>query len=271
VEFGEKEPKHYEAPELSVILLDPKLRWINARFEKGTELVRQPTIADSIQAIFELLYPLFGLALRSKVALPSVSEGTATEEAGEEGQEGSVRNDEELIREIEEALDGMGSGTPPDRANVPGKRGGHFVRTPTLPLKCAKRSIACSDGKTRVCYLGEGHSEDEVNSNLATFDELRAILDRIEHSLGLESSSLLQIVVTNPLTDARYLKEDGKENSCVLANLLRYDKNRQPYFWLITVCREIAYILTGRLGYRHQIRFRELLMKALPTYSTGAG
>ena len=266
-EFGDKEPKHYEASELSVALLDPKLKWINAQFERGDETVREPEIADRIQLIFERLYPLFGLALRSKVALPLVPEGAA-EEPEEEGPESAVKTDVELIREIEEALKGIGSGTPPDRANVPGKRGGHFVRTPTLPLNCVKRSIVCSDGKTRVCYLGEGYSEDEVNSNIALFDELRTILDRIEHSLGFEGSSLLQIVVTNPLTDARYLKEGGKENSCVLANLLRYEKNKQPYFWLITICREIAYILAGRLGYRHQIRLRELLMKALPTYGT---
>ena len=59
----------------------------------------------------------------------------------------------------------------------------------------------------------------------------------------------MQIAVTNPRTDARYLMEKGdKKNACIIVNLLRYEKNRSHYFWLIAISREIAYILAPSLN-----------------------
>lgn len=70
--------------------------------------------------------------------------------------------------------------------------------------------------------------------------------------------------VTNPRTDARYLMEKGdKKNACIIVNLLRYEKNRSHYFWLIAISREIAYIFAKRLSYHHQNVMRKVLMQGL--------
>jgi hypothetical protein len=136
-----------------------------------------------------------------------------------------------------------------------------------LPLDAKLLQQKCSDGRIRTYYLDSGYTAKELETRFHDFDAFRGALNKIAQAFG-KKGPFLQIVVTNPRTDARYLMERGDmQNTCIIVNLLRYEKNKSNYFWLISISREIAYIFAKRLGYHHQNVMREMLMSGLARFT----
>jgi len=270
--FDREEPQRYEARELRSYLLDPELDWFNARFDRNDPAVNTGEFADRVADVFTQLYNVYALARGYETVLVEGRPPTPRRLPLEHDDgEADVETDEELGKRIEAILSTLGTGKPPPSAKVPGSKDTYKVKRTVLPINPKLVEKKFYDGKVRSYYLDAGKNEEEVEGRIESFDSLRATLNRIALALRVDSS-FLQILVTNPKTDARYLSVKGdKKATFLLVNLLRFEKDNSEYFWLVTIAREIAYIFARRLNYYHQKIMRNLLASSIPRLSSATG
>lgn len=86
--------------------------------------------------------------------------------------------------------------------------------------------------------------------------EFRRLISKIERIFGISGFTMICIDDT-PSRDAFGFKR------CTLCNLIQYQKQKSPSFWLITLAREFAYLIHPRRDMKHMNLMRELLVKAL--------
>jgi hypothetical protein len=76
------------------------------------------------------------------------------------------------------------------------------------------------------------------------------------------------MMFVNPKSDARY--SGVKESSSIFLNMARFDRNKDLFFWLFSVCREIAYIRAHRLGHRFVNDLRDILALGLNNFQASS-
>lgn len=81
-------------------------------------------------------------------------------------------------------------------------------------------------------------------------------------------SNILKIMIVDPKSDARYHKTDGSKN--VFLNLARYDIDKDPFFCLFAIARELSYMKTGRINYQFITFLRDILTTGLSKTSSSA-
>lgn len=253
--FGE--PKYRDKSELRVALLDPEFDWINTGFARDDPVVGTSKIADEVVKVFSALFNIYALATGlqpTKQPKPSGKPWKMRVETDTANKR--VETDEELIQDVKKMMASVAHGKPPKKANFKGKNDRHTIERKVRPL-----NLTAHTHQGRSYHLDQGHVEKELETRLKLYDEFRDLLDRISSSIEAPKD-FLQIMLTDPTSDARYTSE----GSYIFANLLRYEVNRSEYFWLTTVAREVAYLKRRRLGYAHQNWMRKVLVTGLTNW-----
>jgi len=88
------------------------------------------------------------------------------------------------------------------------------------------------------------------------YSDFRQMITRIE-SLFRLPDGFLKTMYVNPRSEARYQKLNA--SSSIFLNLARFDQNKNAFFWLFTVARELSYIKTRRFGYYFVTQLRDIL------------
>lgn len=262
--------RYYDESELRVALLDPKIMWINARIDRKSVISKGTTISKEIVKIFNVLYNIYALSVGlGDIPQPKSKVKPWKTETVNDQETTPTEDDDELLNAASNLLSELGGGTPPPGAKIGGREDTYRVKRKVLPFNPKLRNLDVH-GQIRTYYIDSGYSEKELKTRLPIFDEFRIKLDRIASRLNVDTS-FFEIVITKPVTDARYLYTGrNKKTARVLVNLLRYEKIRSEYFWLVTVSREIAYIFAKRLNYNHQNIMRRILVSALTDRQTAA-
>ncbi len=254
-DFGE--PKYRDKSELRGALLDPEFYWINTGFARDDHVVGTSKIADEVVKVFRVLFNIYALATGlqpTKQPKPSRKPWKMLVETDTANKR--VETDEELIQDVKKMMASVAHGKPPKTTNFKGRNDRHMIERTVRPL-----NLTAHTHQGRSYHLDQGHVEKELETRLKLYDEFRDLLDRISSSIEAPKD-FLQIMLTDPTSDARYTSEGGY----IFANLLRYDVNRSEYFWLTTVAREVAYLKRRRLGYAHQNWMRKVLVTGLTNW-----
>ena len=259
-----EEPRFFDEKELRVELLNPKLKWINAVFTKSSQVVGTSKIANEIMIVFGELYNLYALSQNFPLTgQPKPYRNPPKIDVFESEKESKhVENDQGIIDRTTKLLSKIGNGEMPKKADLPGLQDFYRIYRKTLPLSATKKTFVNVDGRERSLYLDSKFSSEDFQSRIDLFDEFQAQINKIAQAMNVKQG-FIQIVLTNPLTDAKRL---GKE--CVLANLMRFEKNKSIFFWLFAISREVAYMKEGRLSYRHMCILRDILMTTLGNLSS---
>ena len=252
-------PQQARALELRFEVLNSKLYWINAVFSKNSQIVGTSKIVGEIIVVFSELYNLFALAQNlllidqpKPYSHPHKIYSVVTED-----QSNRVESDREIVTRTEEWLSGIGDREVPKKIVMPELEDTYLINRKTLPQNATKKTLMGKDGKVRSFYLDSGYSEEDFQKRIKLFDEFQIRLLKIAKAMRIQEDCIQQIL-TNPRTDAKRLEKDH-----VLANLMRYEKNKSIFFWLFVISREIAYIKEGRLSYRYMNTLRDVLMTTL--------
>ena len=122
-DFDEEEPRYYDARELRVALLDPKLYWINARLDRDNVLGKKSKITKEIVAVFRLLYNIYALALDLEPSVKLETKAKPWKMPRERDEEGAdIESDDELLKDAAEKL-----------AELGGPRSRHVQQAPRIP------------------------------------------------------------------------------------------------------------------------------------------
>ena len=256
--FSEERARYFSKDDLRGKLLDPRLKWINASFSRYDEIVSKRVITTEIVRIFRELYNLFALAtgIRTIDQPRPARSPPRTLEVLVDKPPVKVASDEEEIQSTLDFLARLKMKEMSSAIIVPKKIDSYPVERTVLPLKLRPRVFQHSSGPIRY-WLDSKYGEEEIGSRANLLKQLRSKLDQIAIALG-KSPGFLQIMVTLPQTDARYIKSNR-----ILVNLLRYERNRILEFWLFAIAREIAYIRYRRLSYQHINFMRKVLIAGL--------
>ena len=254
-----RKPRYYSEKELRIELLNPKLYWINAVFRKDLPMVPTRRIMNEILVVFNELFNVYALSLNLQLikqpkpkSSPPKIEPTIFDKP-----EKHIDTDQDIIDMTQKMLAAMGHKKLPKKATSPSRDDSYRVARKALPLNASRKMLKGDDGKERSFYLDAYCSEKDFQNRIRLYDEFQGILARISESMGVQRD-FIQVVLTNALTDAKRSNSD-----CVLANLMRYETNKSPFFWLFVISREIAYMREGRLSYSHLCILRDIMMTTL--------
>lgn len=263
-DWERREPKLSTEQELRVALLDPKLQWINARFARSESIVETKEIANQILAVFRILFNIYAMATGLSVVEQPKPSGKPLKASPVlvDRPTNDTKPDQEIIQNILDMMSQMGKQKPPPKAKIPEKEDYYMVQRKCLPLNLTHCITDDSSGKRRTFYLDKGFSKSDVERRITLFDDFRAQLNTISNSVGA-NEDYIQIALTNPHTDARYLNSGH-----VIANLINYEKHRSVFFWLFAVARETAYLRKRRLSYAHLCIMRNVLLTGLSRFPT---
>ena len=137
--------------------------------------------------------------------------------------------------------------------------------SPALQYDLKKHTLI-RDGKD-IVIISDLDLRQHSEEIFYLYDDFTKLRDNITELFGLPER-FLEIAYINPVTDARYIRTDGKKN--ILMNLARYKFNKEIMFWIFTVARELTYIRKGRLSYSFMNTLRELLMRVDKRIRDGA-
>lgn len=243
------------------LLLDPELDWINARFARDDRVVGASKIADEVVEVFRILFNIYALATGlqpTKQLKPSEKPWKMPVETDTANKR--IETDEKLMLDVKKLMASVAAGKPPKTTNFEGKNDYYKIERKVRPL-----NLTAHTHQGRSYYLDQGYVEKELETRVMLYDEFRSLLNRISLSIGAPKN-FLQIMLTDPTTDARYTSV----GSYILVNLLRYEVTKSEYFWLTTVAREIAYLKKKRLSYAHQNLMRKVLVTGLTNWPSNS-
>jgi hypothetical protein len=251
-------PRRYTTQELKGILLNPNLYWINACFKKNDPIVRTSEIANEIVQIFRELYNIYALASDSKTSSqPNPRLGIFKSETLVDEEEPEAKTDGTLLSETRKFLMSLETRKETHRIHLPGKNDQCTFKRKAVDLQLKPYRLAHN---RKIVII---HSNKNINQTsrivLKNYDEFHKLTDLIARSLGLPKD-FLKMMYVDPITDARYRKEEGYES--ILLNLARFKHNPSKFFWTFAVSRELAYIRKHQLGYAFINQLRAILMLA---------
>jgi len=253
--WEDQTPRWYSPTELRGILFDPELHWINACFEKDGKLVGTRRISNEIMRIFTELYNIYALASNNEVvSQPRPKSKVYKPIIAIDFGKTALRSDERRRSDTKAFLASLKAISKTRKTHLQGKRDQYFVKRIALDLDLKPYALSY-DGKKAVIYSNQDVKpfRRKILKNLSDF--LKMIND-IEESLQLPED-FIKIMFVDPQSDARYSKE--KEANCIFLNLARFEKNRNRFFWLFAVARELSYIKFPRLDYRFMNLLRDIL------------
>jgi hypothetical protein len=145
--------------------------------------------------------------------------------------------------------------------HLPKKSDQYSIKRTALEFNLAPYELDF-EGKKVIIY-----SDKDVklshNEILRIYPEFSKRLDQIRELLYLPKG-FLKIMFVNPKSDARYHKI--KESNSIFLNMARFETNKNLFFWLFSVSRELAYIRAHRLGYQFINQLRDILTIALNNF-----
>jgi len=262
-EDWEKEtPKRYSVEELRGNFFYPHLFWINACFEKDDPILRTRKVVDEIIQIFKELYNIYALASGNQtVQQPEPKYGVFEQEMLVDFAESPPKSDENAALEIRRFLSSLETIGKLGECHLPKKRDQYSIRRTALELNLTPYELDF-EGKKVIIYSDRDVKpfRDEILINYHKFLER---LNQIKQLLDLPQG-FLKVMFVDQKSDARYYRI--KESNSVFLNLARFEKNKDLFFWLFSVSRELAYIRTHRLGYQFINQLRDILTIALSNF-----
>jgi hypothetical protein len=255
----ETTPRRYSPEELRGMLLDPRLCWINACFEKNEPVLKTSTIIDEIAQIFKELYNIYAFASgNDTITQPGPKYGIYKEETIVESAESSPQSDEDILLGVKQFLSALRTSNKGESYHLPRKRDQYSIKRTALELNLKPYELD-SEGRTITIYSDEDIAS-KVPLILRNYPKFSKQLDHIRRLLYLPED-FIRVMFVDPKSDGRYQKT--RETSSIFLNIARFDQNRDQFFWLFTVARELAYIKTHRLGYPFINQLRDILTVAL--------
>lgn len=257
--WEEQIPRRYSPQELRGILLDPELYWINACFEKNEPIVSTSIISSEILQIFKELHNIYALASNNKIILqPKPKSRVYKPEITIDSGESAPKSDEKIQSDVKRFLSSLKTTMKTGRTHLPGRRDQYFIKRVALELDLKPYKLHYKGSQITI-YSNQDVKplRDKILKNYFNF---RQRVDHIKNLLELPQD-FLKVMYIDPRSDARYYK-DGRLNSIFL-NLARFEKNKNVFFWLFAVARELSYIRVPRLGYRFINQLRDILAMAI--------
>ena len=252
-------PRRYSLQELRGLLLDPELYWINACFEKTEPVVGTARISSEILRIFEELYNIYALASGNAIIpQPKPKSRPYEPKVALDSRESVPKSDEEIQSDVRRFLSFLKTSKKPSKTHLPGKRDQYFVKRVALDLDLKPYQL---NHKGNLITI---YSDQDIrplwHRVMKNYSDFRQRINRIKILLELPDD-FLKIMYVNPRSEARYQRLGP--SSSIFLNLAKFDWNKNAFFWLFTVARELSYIRTRRLGYYFINQLRDILTVAV--------
>jgi hypothetical protein len=256
--------RRYPIEELRGELLKPQLFWINACFDKDEETLRDESIVKEILCIFKELYNIYAFASgNDTITQPSPKNGVFKPEITVESEESPLESDQDELERTKLFLLSLSAAPNSGTFHLPGKRDQPQYKRTALEYNL-KRSDFAVQGKAVAIFSDKeiASISNKIETNCLAFCKQ---LEQISSILCLPKD-FLKIAYLNPKTDARYCKDQGQQ--AIFANLAAYETKKDPFFWLFTISRELAYINAHQLGYAFFKELRRIMVFAMNNTET---
>jgi len=265
-DWEDETPRRYTVEELRGILLDPSLSWINACFARDEPIVKSRKIADEVIQVFRELYNIYALASGNQTIIqPEPKDGVFEQEIIVDNAESTPKTDEEASSEAIEFLSSLKTTSKLGKYHMPRKNDQYNVKRTALEYNLAPNEVNLQ-GKNVTVYSDKSII-DFQSEILRIYPEFSKLLEQIRELLPLPED-FLKIMFVDPKTDARYHRTE--DINSIFLNMARFDKNKNLFFWLFTICRELAYVKKHRLGYPFINQLRDVMTFALDNLQTTA-
>lgn len=255
-------PRRYSTQELRGILFNPELYWVNACFEKNEPILGGRRIVDEIVQIFKELYNIYALASANKTILqPKPKYKVFKHEMFVDSEQSLPKSDSRIMLEAKRFLSSLKSAEKIGKLHLPRRKDQYSVKRVALELDLKAYQLY-RRGKPVTIY-SDKDIKPYRNKILKSYFNFCEQLDRIRKLLELPED-FLKVMFVDPKSDGRYYRDRGSNS--IFLNLARFETNKNWFFWLFTVARELTYIKIPRLSYRFINRLRDILTVALIDY-----
>jgi hypothetical protein len=260
--WEEEVPRRYSVEELRGMLLDPQLSWINACFEKDEPVLKTRKVADQVVQIFKELYNIYALASDNQTILqPEPKDGVFEPEMLVDSAESSPKSDEDATSEMKKFLSSLKTTDRSGESYLPKKSDQYSIKRTALEFDLVPYELDL--GGKKVIIYSDKDANLSQNDIIRIYPEFLKRLELIRRLLYLRDG-FLKMMFVNPKSDARYHKT--RESNSIFLNMARFDTNKNLFFWLFSVSRELAYIRAHRLGYQFINQLRDILTIALNNF-----
>lgn len=250
--------RKHSVEELRGDLLVPELFWINVPFEKDDPILRQKSFAKEVVSIFKDLYNIYAFASGNKPVLQNPPKKSFVSPVVVEEIDTTIEPWEGKIGKVEDFLNSLKTTLKPAAYHLPGKDDQYLVKRKALEYDLTPQEIVISGISTTI------YSDHDItvlkDRILQDYEEFAKLLQRISELFPLPKD-FLKIMYVNVFTDARYSQtNNGNE---IFVNLAAFHSQRELFFWLFTIIRELAYFRSHRIGYPFFKYMRWLTVHAL--------
>jgi hypothetical protein len=252
-------PRKHSVEELKGQLLAPDLFWINIPFEKDDPKLASRQIAKEIFDIFRDLYNVYAFASSNRtISQNPPSRRPFVPAVVIENVDSAIEPDEVEDNDIIAFLSSLKKSSNESNHYLPGKNDQYVVKRKALEYNLQPYKLD-NKGESLTIYSDRNITffKDQVLQDYAQFIK---ILNELSDLFPLPKD-FLKIMFVNPLTDARYSKNN--DGNLIFVNLAAFHTRRNRFFWLFTISRELAYIRTHQLGYPFFKDMRRLMVHAL--------
>lgn len=247
----------HSSHELTGLLQDPELYWINYYFDKGERILESPEIVDEIFSVFKILYNIYALAMDDPLIEQTIPpEVPDISEVELDIEDPDIDSDAEIANKIDEFISSLQTPGEVSEYSLPGRSDQYIIKRTAVEYNLKKHSLN-RNGKD-IVIISDLDLHQHLEEIFSLYDDFSELREFITELFGLPGK-FLEIAYINPVSDARYNKTDGEKS--ILLNLARYNFNKEKMFWIFTVARELAYIRHGRLSYGYMKTLRELFMQ----------
>jgi hypothetical protein len=249
--------RKHSVEELRGDLLTPALFWINVPFEKIDPRLRNKSIAKEIVKIFKDLYNIYAFASGNKTISQNITNHSFIPPIEVEDVD-SIELQGNEKRKIDDFLNSLKEGSTATNYYLPGRDDQFVIKRKALEYNLTPQKITIKEADI-IIYSDQdiGAFKDTI---LLDYEQFARLLREIAKLFPLPRD-FLKIMFVNVLTDARYSKANDANQ--IFVNLAAFHSQRDRFFWLFTIIRELAYIKTHRLGYPFFKDMRWLTMHAL--------
>jgi len=256
--WGEFESQRYTTGELSDMLRNEKLYWINAYFERDDPILRSKGVVTEIQEILLELYNIYAISSGIPTnTQPKSKQGIYRQEVEYDFNK-NTKNDDTRLQETQRFIESLTPDKKPTSFNFPSKRDQYSIKRVALGLDLKQYNFV-QKGRNIIIYAEEKTTFFDESTYLDYVGFLE-LIDRINMCLKLPPG-FLKTMLVNDVSDARY--HSDKESQGVFLNLARYKTNKDWIFWLFNVAREMSYMRKRRLNYAFINELRNFMILAL--------
>ncbi len=250
--------RKHSVEELRGDLLVPELFWINIPFEKDDPRLQHKSFAKEVVSIFKDLYNIYAFASGNKPILQTPSKRSFVSPVVVEEIDTIIEPQESKTRKMDDFLNSLKTPSNASSYHLSGKDDQYLVKRKALEYDLTPQEIIIKGVPTII------YSDQDVTAFrdriFQDYEEFAKLSQRISGLFPLPKN-FLKIMYVNVFTDARYSQtSNGNE---IFVNLAAFHTQRDLFFWLFTVVRELAYFRTHRIGYPFFKDMRWLTIHAL--------